>query len=306
MSSLSRSHSRPHTRTHTQPTAAHYFARLLHEKGKLLRVFTQNIDTLERIAGVPDDVIVEAHGSFASATCIDCGAKYSLDFVKSTCLASLTLTLTRCRSLAHCHSSILAAAVFSDQIPHCTNAECSGVVKPDIVFFGEGLPDRFHTLRAQDFPQCDLLIVMGTSLAVQPFASLVNHVPDETPRLLLNMEAVGVAVKDDFIARLLGESKGTYEQQARSPTLARSLACPIRLPLRRGGQLPRCQASWRCAGLGDGAHSLARLGGRPPSLDGTRAYRHCCSGCCCCCHHHHHNRKRASSRCCCCCCCCHY
>ena len=42
-----------------------------------------------------------------------------------------------------------------------------GLVKPDIVFFGEDLPDRFHSLQRQDFLKCDLLIVMGTSLEVR-------------------------------------------------------------------------------------------------------------------------------------------
>jgi len=50
-----------------------------------------------------------------------------------------------------------------------------GLVKPDIVFFGEMLPARFHRQRAADLPQADLLIVLGTSLVVQPFASLIGE-----------------------------------------------------------------------------------------------------------------------------------
>lgn len=49
-----------------------------------------------------------------------------------------------------------------------------GLVKPDIVFFGEGLPERFYDLAERDFPACDLLVVMGTSLVVHPFASLIG------------------------------------------------------------------------------------------------------------------------------------
>jgi hypothetical protein len=48
-------------------------------------------------------------------------------------------------------------------------------VKPDIVFFGESLPARFFSLAEQDLPVVDLMIVMGTSLVVQPFASLVGE-----------------------------------------------------------------------------------------------------------------------------------
>lgn len=59
-------------------------------------------------------------------------------------------------------------------VPKCE--ECNeGVVKPDIVFFGELLPERFHHLADRDFTQADLLIIMGSSLVVQPFASLVDR-----------------------------------------------------------------------------------------------------------------------------------
>lgn len=62
--------------------------------------------------------------------------------------------------------------IFADKVPECT--VCSGVVKPDIVFFRESLPTRFFDLMTTDFKRCDLLIIMGTSLTVQPFASLVD------------------------------------------------------------------------------------------------------------------------------------
>lgn len=66
-----------------RPTHCHYFVKLLHQKGLLVRNFTQNIDTLERIAGVPEEKLVEAHGSFASAHCIACRQEYSQEFVRS-------------------------------------------------------------------------------------------------------------------------------------------------------------------------------------------------------------------------------
>lgn len=61
------------------PTLTHYFLTLLHEKGLLKRLFTQNVDTLERIAGLPDDKIVEAHGSFASAHCLNCRQEFGAE-----------------------------------------------------------------------------------------------------------------------------------------------------------------------------------------------------------------------------------
>lgn len=59
------------------------------------------------------------------------------------------------------------------------------------VFDREQLPQRFHSLVPLDFKSADLLIVMGTSLQVHPFASLITFVPTGTPRILLNREPVG-------------------------------------------------------------------------------------------------------------------
>ena len=65
-----------------KPTPSHYFVRLLEQKGLLVRHYTQNIDTLERIAGIPEDKIVEAHGTFYTNHCLECKIAYSLEFVK--------------------------------------------------------------------------------------------------------------------------------------------------------------------------------------------------------------------------------
>ncbi|EDV24082.1 uncharacterized protein TRIADDRAFT_26227, partial [Trichoplax adhaerens] len=152
-----------------KPTLSHYFIKLLHDKGLLLRHFTQNIDTLEHLANVPKEKLIEAHGSFSAAHCInhDCQKEYSSDWVKER--------------------------VLQDIIPLCSN--CNSPVKPDIVFFGESLPTKFFVATHEDFPQCDLLIIMGTSLKVQPFASLIERVPDATPRLLINLEKCGTRPK---------------------------------------------------------------------------------------------------------------
>ncbi|XP_051822237.1 NAD-dependent protein deacetylase sirtuin-3, mitochondrial isoform X2 [Antechinus flavipes] len=120
-----------------RPNLAHYFLRLLHDKGLLLRLYTQNIDGLERAAGIPATKLVEAHGTFASATCTVCrksfpGEEFRVD-------------------------------VMADRIPRCP--VCTGVIKPDIIFFGEQLPQRFF-LHMVDFPMADLLIIIGTSLEV--------------------------------------------------------------------------------------------------------------------------------------------
>lgn len=95
------------------PTPTHAFIRLLHEKGRLHTCYTQNIDTLERLAGVPADKIVEAHGSFASQRCIECKTSYNNQKMK--------------------------LAINEGRVPRCGEKKCNGLVKPDIVFFGESV-----------------------------------------------------------------------------------------------------------------------------------------------------------------------
>ncbi|KAI9226875.1 MAG: DHS-like NAD/FAD-binding domain-containing protein, partial [Piptocephalis tieghemiana] len=157
------------------PTLSHYFVRMLAEKGILLRQYTQNIDTLERRAGMREEWLVEAHGSFHEAACVEC---------------ALTLP-----SRDPDGRDLIREAIFMDSIPKCTR--CSGVIKPKIVFFGEGLPLSYFSRMNEDFDHCDLLIVMGTSLQVQPFASLIDMVPDHTPRLLINLEKCGEGGRSD-------------------------------------------------------------------------------------------------------------
>uniref|UniRef100_A0A1B0CAF4 NAD-dependent protein deacetylase n=1 Tax=Lutzomyia longipalpis TaxID=7200 RepID=A0A1B0CAF4_LUTLO len=146
-----------------KPTPCHYFVKLLHDKGWLRRHYTQNIDTLERIAGIPGEKMVEAHGTFFTNHCLGCRKAFTMEWMKEE--------------------------IFSDRVPTCSS--CNGIVKPDIVFFGENLPMEFYELPQKDFRDCDLLIIMGTSLEVQPFASLPDKVNDTCVRLLVNRELVG-------------------------------------------------------------------------------------------------------------------
>ncbi|PVD26760.1 hypothetical protein C0Q70_14438 [Pomacea canaliculata] len=159
-----------------KPTPCHYFIKMLNDKGLLLRHYTQNIDTLERVSGLPEDKIVEAHGTFHTSHCMECGKVYSLSWMKEK--------------------------IFADEIPHCEEADCGGVIKPDIVFFGESLPQRFAECASLDFKKCDLLIILGTSLVVQPFASLAHRVSASTPRLYINLEKCDSS--DMLMAMLFG------------------------------------------------------------------------------------------------------
>jgi NAD-dependent histone deacetylase SIR2 len=74
-------------------------------------------------------------------------------------------------------------------VPRCP--KCNAVVKPDVVFFGEALPERFGDMLDVDRGVADLLIVIGTSLEVYPFAGVADMMRPGTPRVLINMERVG-------------------------------------------------------------------------------------------------------------------
>ncbi|KAL2168359.1 hypothetical protein VTG60DRAFT_7337 [Thermothelomyces hinnuleus] len=158
-----------------RPTVSHAFIALLARKGLLHVLFTQNIDCLERAAGVPADRIVEAHGSFATQRCIDCRHPFP--------------------------DAEMRAFVEKGEVPRCERVvatagaggkteRCGGLVKPDIVFFGESLPKAFFE-RSGAVQEADLVLVMGTSLQVHPFAGLPNMVEQGVPRVLFNLERVG-------------------------------------------------------------------------------------------------------------------
>ncbi|KAG8726365.1 Sir2 histone deacetylase Hst2 [Ceratobasidium sp. 423] len=86
-------------------------------------------------------------------------------------------------------------------VPRCKDPKCGGLVKPDIVFFGESLPEKFHN-SLHTLPFADLALVIGTSLTVHPFARLPEMVSDRCPRALLNMEVAGHFERADDVIHL--------------------------------------------------------------------------------------------------------
>lgn len=128
---------------------------------------------MESLAGVPEDRIVECHGHFRTASCIRCKKAASIESVKECIVTQQDVPIC-----THCTKG-----------GSNTNKKRPAYVKPDIVFFGEGLPNRFHDMLPNDTEAADLCIVLGTSLQVPPTA----YIPDmvSCPRILLNRELVG-------------------------------------------------------------------------------------------------------------------
>eukprot|EP00928_Gymnodinium_smaydae_P027918 TRINITY_DN21436_c0_g3_i1.p1 TRINITY_DN21436_c0_g3~~TRINITY_DN21436_c0_g3_i1.p1 ORF type:complete len:383 (-),score=48.77 TRINITY_DN21436_c0_g3_i1:14-1105(-) len=150
------------------PTPAHYFIKLLDAKGVLLRCYSQNIDSLEREAEVPAKRIIAAHGNFDVAHVIDTDPEVIVPI-----------------------EELKSAIDRGEEGWQALREERGNLVKPKIVFFGEQLPDRFLEMHEEDLKQCDLLIVIGTSLVVAPFNSLVSICNPSAPRLLINREKAG-------------------------------------------------------------------------------------------------------------------
>ncbi|KAL3982369.1 Sir2 family protein [Acanthocheilonema viteae] len=146
-----------------EASMCHYFIKALEDNGKLLRNYTQNIDTLEQIAGIKR--IVQCHGSFATATCRNCGLKVDSEAIREDIDSG---RVAMCRICSH----------------------PEGVMKPDIVFFGEDLSDDFHEKMAEDRERVDLVVVIGSSLKVQPVALLPYNVSPEVPQILINRESL--------------------------------------------------------------------------------------------------------------------
>jgi len=154
---------------YAEPNDAHLALAALEKRGKLSAVITQNIDGLHQAAGSKN--VIELHGTVHKNYCVRCGKIYGLDHVLE-----------------------------SDGVPRCD--KCRGLVRPDVVLYGESL-DNDAFFRAEDaIADADVLIVGGTSLTVQPAASLVDVFGGEH-LIIINRSATPY---DDFAEFVIRDS----------------------------------------------------------------------------------------------------
>lgn len=148
----------------------HYFLAELEKRGKLLRVYSQNVDALE--VGVPDEKLRCVHGSWRKSVCMACNQTYTIEDMR--------------------------AAVDNQEVPVCKNCGARQI-KPGIVFFGQKVDIDDKDIES-DSENADLLLVIGTSMRVAP----VSHLPEfmgNVPAVLINRESVTCS----FNAELLGD-----------------------------------------------------------------------------------------------------
>jgi NAD-dependent protein deacetylase/lipoamidase len=126
-----------------QPNVAHFGLARLEQAGWLKTIISQNIDGLHQRAG--SHHVIEIHGSLQTLTCVRCYTQYP-------------------------SSQYLPTYLEQKQIPYCPG--CGGVLKPDLVLFGEQLPARAWLAALQASQTCDMMLVIGSSLEVLPVAGL--------------------------------------------------------------------------------------------------------------------------------------
>ncbi|KAJ0342285.1 hypothetical protein COL922a_001315 [Colletotrichum nupharicola] len=184
-------------------TPTHAFISMLQKKGKLLTNYTQNIDNLEANAGISADKMVQCHGSFATATCVQCGFKCVGDDIFPDIKAGKIPRCPRCiQNLRPNGSTKRKRSAGTERKRRRFSSDDSttddeydipsaGVMKPDITFFGEALPDEFsRRLTEHDRDKVDLVIVIGTSLKVTPVSEIVSWLPGNIPQIYISRQAV--------------------------------------------------------------------------------------------------------------------
>lgn len=138
------------------PTLCHRFIAFLESIHKVELVVTQNIDMLHHTSGSVN--VLECHGTYRTAHCIECHKPYVLETIQQT--------------------------ILDGEIPTC---DCGGVIKPDVVFFGEQVPDGFRKILKQTL-DIDMILILGTSLLVQPSSGFALELAGKVPSVLVNKD----------------------------------------------------------------------------------------------------------------------
>ncbi|WP_073997300.1 NAD-dependent protein deacylase [Anaerococcus urinomassiliensis] len=150
-----------------KPNACHYALTKLEKMGKLKGIITQNIDGLHQDAGSKN--VIELHGNLVDFYCTKCGKNFDLSYTK------------KFDSLVKCDA-------------------CGGIVRPDIVLYGEGLDQNNISYAINLISNADVLIIGGTSLAVYPAAGLIDFYGGNK-LVLINMDPTGRDSRADYLIK---------------------------------------------------------------------------------------------------------
>jgi NAD-dependent deacetylase len=158
------------TLRNAEPNPAHDALAELEQLGHLQVVITQNIDDLHQRAG--SRRVLELHGHLREATCVRCYKKVSVD-------------------------PAVEQRIRNGQVPRC---ECGGVMKPDVILFGEQLPIRVLNQAMDEARRCDLILVAGSSLEVTPAADIPFLAVDSGAKaIMVNLEPTAFDSRADVV-----------------------------------------------------------------------------------------------------------
>jgi NAD-dependent deacetylase len=150
-----------------QPNPAHYALAELQQAGHLQHIITQNIDGLHQRAGASH--VIELHGDIFTGTCVSCYTIYhSLEFKEEF--------------------------IDAGHIPTCPR--CHGIIKPNVILYGEALPVRALMAAKRAVANCDVLLIAGSSLEVAPAADLPMLARARQARLIIVNQ--GPTYMDDY------------------------------------------------------------------------------------------------------------
>lgn len=162
------------------PNDCHRVLASLEKEGRLSAVVTQNIDGLHQAAGSCS--VIELHGSVYRNYCMECGRKYDIDYIFS----------------------------IDKKVPECT--ECKGIVRPDVVMYGEQLDSLTVEKAVEAVSGADVLLVIGTSLVVYPAAGFIRYYSGNS-MILINRtptpyDSMAAVVINEPAGRTLKQIKG--------------------------------------------------------------------------------------------------
>jgi NAD-dependent deacetylase len=156
-----------------RPNAGHQAIAALDWRGQLDCVVTQNIDGLHQAAGLPADRVIELHGASHLVRCLACGARSSREVVQ-------------------------ARVAVGDLPPACR--ACGGILKPFTILFGEPLPPGAVPLATERARACDVCLVVGSSLKVQPAAAIPRYALTAGARLaVVNLEPTSLDARAEVV-----------------------------------------------------------------------------------------------------------
>lgn len=146
------------TIANAKPNLGHYAIAELYHLGKLDCVITQNIDGLHQKSGLPEEKIIELHGTTKWVICLECGARYPRKPIQN-----------RLES--------------GEKVPRCDT--CGGIMKPATIAFGQPMPERETRQAEVRSAACDLFLVAGSSLVVYPAAQMPLIAKDNGAKLII-------------------------------------------------------------------------------------------------------------------------